>query len=122
MAFMDDSLHDALLDELDAVTTLHICSAEPTSRANAISLSLGSKSSPGIGAKGNSTTPAGRKRTVSAITDGTVSADGTASHWALIDGTRLIAANSLASSKSVANGGTFTLDAFDIVVEDATSL
>jgi hypothetical protein len=122
MTKVADKVLDAALDEFDGATALHICSAEPSNRATALSLSLGNKASPSIGAQADSSSPAGRKRTVAAITDGTVTATGTASYWAIIDGTDLLATNTLSPAKAVADGGTFTLSSFDIVAEDATSL
>jgi hypothetical protein len=65
----------------------------------------------------------GRKVVVPAITDGSVTASGTASHWALTNASNtLIATGSLTSSQSVTNGNTFTLDAIDITIRDATSV
>ncbi|TPI10280.1 hypothetical protein [Mesorhizobium sp. B4-1-1] len=94
---------------------LHICSAEPTDYATAVSLSLGTKNTPTISAIG-ARTPSGRKVTVSAITNGAVSANGNASHWAIVDtvNSRLLAAKPLDATLAVNNGDTFTLPAFDI--------
>ncbi len=122
MTKVADKVLDAALAEFTGATVLHICSAEPTSRAQAISLSLGNKASPGINSVADSVSPAGRKRQVTAITDGAVTTTGTATHWALIDGTDLLATNTLSPSKDVADGGTFTLGAFDLVAQDAVSL
>ena len=62
-------------------------------------------------------TPSGRAANVAQITDGSVSANGTASHWALIDVTnsRLLAASTLSATQVVTNGNTFTLPAFNAV-------
>jgi hypothetical protein len=119
MAMISDGAKDALLDEIRTnVTTLYICNAEPGTYAQASSTyALGSKSSPTIGTAGDAS-PNGRKVTVSAITDGTVSATDTASHWALTSGSVLYAAGSLSSSQSVTSGNTFTLTSFDIRVPD----
>ena len=123
MAFLADYILDLALAELDTATsTLWITSAEATSYAEASSTyALGSKTSLSIGspadrvASGN-----GRKVTVAAITDGAVSATGTATHWAITkSGTTLMATGALASSQSVTNGNTFTLGAFDIGIPDA---
>jgi len=95
---------------------LVICSALPATytEANA-TYALGSKASPTISAP-QARTPDGRKVTVSAITDGTVDATGTASHFAILDttGSRLLAAQALASTQAVTSGNTFTLGAVDI--------
>lgn len=59
-------------------------------------------------------TPNGRKVDTTAITDGTISATGTASHWAITDNTnsRLHAAFTLAATQAVTSGNTFQLPTF----------
>jgi hypothetical protein len=115
--FLNDRVFDNGLTVLDTeADKLTICSAEPATytEANA-TFALGAKTSPTVGAPA-ARTPSGRKVTVSAITDGSVSATGTASHYALVDtvNSRLLAAGALSASQSVTNGNTFTLTAFDI--------
>ncbi len=100
---------------------LTICSALPSTYAQAnATYALGSKASPGISAP-QDRSPNGRKVVVDAITDGTVSADGTATHFAILDtaGSRLLAAQQLASSQVVTSGNAFTLDAADIGIPGA---
>ncbi len=120
MAFANDDAADAYLAVAPgAATRLDICSQEPTTRTEAITTySLGNKTSPTIGSAGDAA-PNGRKRTVSAITDGSVTSTGTATHWALTDGTRLLATGALSASQAVTSANTFTLAAFDIRVPDA---
>lgn len=120
-AFMNDHVLDNGLTVLDAeVTALVICSQMPTTYAEAnATYKLGSKASPAVSAPADATS--GRKVVVSAITDGSVSANGTATHFALIDGTnsRLLVAQALASSQAVTSGNTFTLGAIEINFPDA---
>lgn len=121
MAFIRDAALDALLDNVGNVCDgLYITSQEATTLTEAVTTyALGNKSSPTVGAAGNAT-PNGRKRTISAITDGSVTATGTATHIALVDvGTALLATRALSSSQSVTSGNTFTLTEFDIRVPDA---
>jgi hypothetical protein len=121
MPFLADYILDLALSELDTATaTLYICSAEPTTFAEASSTyALGNKATPSIGAPANRT-PNGRKVTVAAITDGSVTATGTATHWAITkSGTTLMATGALSASQAVTNGNTFTLAAFDIGIPDA---
>jgi len=122
MPFIDDQSLDALLDDVgDNTDAIYICSQEPATYTEATSTyALGSKSSPTIGVAGDRT-PNGRKRTVSSISDGTVSGTGTATSWAATDSinSRLKAAESLSSPQGVTSGNTFTLTAFDIGVPDA---
>lgn len=122
MAFINDRVFDTGLTVLDTeVNRLDICSQEPVSYAEATSTyTLGNKTSPTVGAPADRT-PSGRKVTVSAITDGTVTGTGTASHWALTDtvNTRLLATGSLSASQGVTADNVFTLGAFDIGIPDA---
>lgn len=122
MPLLADYVLDAALATLDTeANALHICSAEPATYAAATTTnSLGSKTSLSIGAPADRS-PNGRKVTVGDITDGAVSATGTASHWAIVDtvNSRLLAAGALASSQAVTNGNPFTLPAFDIGIPDA---
>jgi hypothetical protein len=121
MAFLADYILDLALAELDTATaTLYICSQEPTTYTQASSTyALGNKTSLSIGAPADRT-PNGRKVTVASFTDGSVTATGTATHWAITkSGTTLMATGSLASSQSVTSGNTFTLVAFDVGIPDA---
>lgn len=125
MAFMTDNAYDALLNYVrDNGGTLHICSQQPTNYTEATSTySLGSKASPTIGAPQNAA-GSGREVVVSAITDGSVTATGTASHWAIVKDsatTELLVSDALASSQVVTNGNPFTLPSFAIRVPDAVS-
>jgi len=121
---MADYIHDDVLDAalgiIDNATILHICSSQPANFAGIASVTLGNKSSPGFTGPANGDT-SGRKITINAITDGSVTATGTASHFALADSTRLLAAGDLASSQSVTSGNTFTLAAFDIEIPDPST-
>lgn len=121
MAFIADYCFDLALAGVASANKLTICSQEPVTytEANA-TYTLGNKTTPTIGAAADRT-PSGRKVTISAITDGTVTGTGTASHWALVDtvNSRLLSTGSLSSSQAVTSGNTFTLAAFDIGIPDA---
>ena len=122
MAFIADYIFDLALSELDTATsTLYICTQEPTTYAEASSTyAKGAKTSLSIGAPADRS-PSGRKVTIAAITDGSVTGDGTVTHWAITkSGTTLMATGSLSASQAVTNGNTFTLAAFDIGIADAT--
>lgn len=117
MAYLHDRVLDYGLNELHGNgNRLDICSALPATYAEATATySLGHKSSLSIGEPA-ARDPSGRKVTVAAISDGTVSGTGTAASWAIVDtvNERLLAAGSLSASQAVTNGNTFTLAAFDI--------
>ncbi len=121
MAYLNDEIFDQGLDWADTNgTRIDICSQEPTTYAQATSTyTLGNKTGLNTGATQNGDTD-GRKVTVPAITDGSVTSTGTASHWALTDGSSLlVATGALASSQGVTSGNTFTLGAIDLTIRDA---
>lgn len=122
MPYMIDAAYDAALNYVqDNATSLHICSQEPATLAEAITTySLGEKTTPTISEPGDRT-GGGRKCTVSAITDGVVDGTDDASHWALVSGTELLAANALDATQGVTSGNPFTLPAFDFGVPDVVS-
>lgn len=124
MPLIADYVLDSALSKLDTeADKLYICSAEPTTYTQAITTyALGVKTSLSVGAPADRS-PNGRKVTVAAITDGSVTGTGTASHWAIVDSvnSRLLAANALSASQSVTSGNTFTLAAFDIGLPDAVT-
>jgi hypothetical protein len=113
-AILADAMLDAGLAYLTNTTVLHLCSDLPANYAGVASVSLAHKDTPTIGAAEAAT--GGRKRVVAAISDGTVDGDGTATHFALVSGSVLIAAGPLNASQAVATGNGFTLTAFDITL------
>lgn len=125
MPVLSDYVLDAALAKLDTeANRLDLCSQEPTTYAQATTTyTLGNKTSLSVGAPADAT-PNGRKVTVAAITDGSVTASGTATHWAVVDtiNSRLLATNALSASKAVVTGNPFTVDAFDITLPDAVSV
>ncbi|MFO0270405.1 MAG: hypothetical protein ACK52I_17010 [Pseudomonadota bacterium] len=117
MSFLNDRVFDNGLSVLTSeANKLTICNAEPATYTEAnTTFALGAKLAPTISSP-SARTPSGRRVTVSAITDGSVSANGTASHYALVDtvNSRLLAANTLSATQVVTSGNTFTLGAFDV--------
>ena len=122
MAYVNDRLLDAALTILTSeVNRLDITSSEATTYTEATSTyTLGNKTSPTVGSPADAT-PDGRKVTVSAITDGTVTTNGTAAYWALSDtgNSRLLATGPLSSSQAVTTSNPFTLTAFSVRIPDA---
>lgn len=114
----DDVLDDGIQVLTDNVNALYICSQEPTTRTEAVTTyALGTKASPTVAAPADGS-PDGRSVTVSAVTDGTVSGSGDATHYALVDGTRLLAAGALNATVAITSGNTFTLTAFTVRIPD----
>ncbi len=122
VAKLEDYLLDNGLNVLDtSATHIMICAGEPsdysTSSVGAANV-LGMKSfgaggcfgSPGAGS------PNGRTVTSISVTDGTITAGGTASWWAVIDSanSRFLAHGSLSATQVVSSGNTFTLGLFTV--------
>ena len=104
------------------VENLYICSAQPTTFAEASSTyALGVKAAPAMTGPEAHTT--GRKVTVSAITDGTVTGTDTATWFALTDdsASKLLAAQELNAGQAVTSGNTFTLTACILAIPAPTA-
>jgi hypothetical protein len=121
MATLNNRVFDNGLSVLDTeANAIHITSQEATSYAEATSTySLGNSSSVSIGSP-QDRTGGGREVVMSAITDGSVTGNGTATHYALVDtvNSRLLATGSLSASQSVNSGNTFTLSTVTIGIPD----
>ncbi len=125
MPFLDDRVFDNGLTVLDTeANRLDICSSEPTTYTQATStLTLGNKTlgAGDIGAPAAGS-PNGRQVTVQALTSGSVTATGTATHYAITDtgNSRLLATGALSASQSVTNGNTFSTSSFTIRIPQAS--
>ncbi len=121
MATLGNRVFDNGLTVLDTeANAIHVTSQEATDYTEATSTyTLGNSTSLSVGAPADRT-GGGREVTVAAITDGSVSATGTATHYAIVDtaNSRLLATGSLNASQSVTSGNTFTLATFDIGIPD----
>lgn len=125
MPLIADRVYDNGLTVLDTeANAIYICNLEPTTYASATTTNaLGNASAgnyPGIGAPAAGS-PNGRQVTVSAVTNGSVTATGTASHYAIVDtvNTRLLAAGALSATQAVTSGNTFTLTSFTVRIPAA---
>ena len=121
MAFLGDRVFDNGLTVLDTeANAIHITSQEAVDYAGATSTyTLGNSTSLSVGAPVDRT-GGGREVTVAAITDGSVTGTGTATHYAIVDtvNSRLLATGALTASQSVSTGNSFTLGAFTIGIPD----
>lgn len=117
MPFLNNAVYDSGLSYITAnATRLDVCSAEPTTFAQATStLTLGNKTDYSVSAPG-ARTPDGRKVTTDAVSDGEITATGTATHWAItnVAGSVLIASGPLAAPQAVTSGNPMSVAAFDI--------
>ena len=121
MASIADRVFDNGLSVLDTeANKITVTSQESTTFASANSThALGSSTSLSIAAPADRS-GGGREVTVAAITDGSITATGTATNYAILDTTnsRLLATGSLSASQSVTSGNTFTLATFKIGIPD----
>jgi len=121
MATLNDRVFDNGLTVLDTeANRIDITSQEATTYTDATSTStLGNSTSLSIGAPADRA-GGGREVTVAAITDGSVTGTGTATHYAIVDtiNSRLLATGSLTASQAVTSGNTFTLSSVAIGIPD----
>jgi hypothetical protein len=122
MASLADRVFDNGLTVLDTeANKILITSAEATTytQANA-TFALGNSTTLSIGAPA-ARSGGGRQVTIAAITDGSVTATGTATHYAIVDtaNSRLLATGSLSASQAVTSGNTFTLSSAVIGIPGA---
>jgi hypothetical protein len=121
MATLNDRVFDNGLTVLDTeANRIDITSQEATTYTDATSTStLGNSTSLSIGVPADRA-GGGREVTVAAITDGSVTGTGTATHYAIVDtiNSRLLATGSLSASQAVTSGNTFTLSSVAIGIPD----
>lgn len=121
MATLDNRVFDNGLTVLDTeANKILITSAEATTFTQAnVTFALGNSTALSIGAP-QDRTGGGREVVVAAITGGTVTGTGTATHYAIVDtvNSRLLATGSLTASQSVTSGNTFTLSSVSIGIPD----
>lgn len=121
--FIGDRVFDNGLTVLDTeADKLYITSAQAATLAEATTTyALGNKTlAAGDISAPSDRTGGGRKVTVSALSGGSVTATGTATHYAIIDSvnSRLLAAADLGASQAVTSGNTFSVTSFDIGIPD----
>lgn len=123
MKWQNDSILDAALDYIkNNVTQLAVCSAQPTTYAEAtatykLALKTGLTSGSFTGPADGDTN--GRKVTVNQQASITVDASGNATHIALCSGSVLLYVTTC-TSQALTSGNTVTVPAWDIEIADAT--
>lgn len=121
MATLGDRVFDNGLTVLDTeANRVDITSAEATTFAAATTtLTLGNETTISIGAP-QDRTGGGREVVLAAITAGTVTATGTATHYAITDtaNSRLLATGALSASQAVTSGNTFSLSSTTVGIPD----
>lgn len=121
MALLGNTVFDSGLNAIDANTeNLYLLSADPgLTWGNIATYALGVKATPTIAAP-TDRTGGGREVVVAAITDGSATATGTATHYALTDdsASETLVTSTLSSSISVTSGGTFATEDFSVGIPD----
>ena len=117
MATLNNRVLDNGLTVLDTESNrIDLTSQEATSYAEATSTyTLGNSTSLSI-ASPTDRSGGGREVVVAAISDGSITGNGTATHYAIIDttNTRLLATGTLTARQGVSSGNTFSLGSFTI--------
>lgn len=118
-------VHDDVLDGATSViktnaNSMIACSSQPTTRAEAVTTyalaDVAMASGDFTQANGDTN---GRKVTVAAKTAVPIDTTGTATHVALVDGTRLLYVTTC-TSQALTSGGTVDFPAWDIEIADPT--
>lgn len=121
MATLADRVFDNGLTVLDTeANKILITSQEAANYTEANSTyALGNSTSLSIAAPSDRT-GGGREVVVAAISDGSVTGSGVATHYAIVDtvNSRLLATGSLTTSQTVTTGNTFSLGSFTIGIPD----
>ncbi len=120
---LDDRVFDFGLNVLDTeADKILICSALPTTytEANA-TYALGNKTAYAVGSPANRG-GGGREVTCPAVSGGTVTATGTATHGAIVDtvNARLLYAKALSSSQAVTSGNSWSSSSIKVGSPSAT--
>lgn len=116
MPYVNPDILDDGLSELADADILHLCSAIPADYAGIAAVTLGNKASPTVSAPQARAVGAGRRVVITAITDGSETADGSATCVVLADTntSRLMIVRELPEAYATATGATFKLNEWSI--------
>lgn len=119
MATLADAVFDNGLSTLTTNgTRIDICSTEPITYAEATSTYTLGNETVSVGSP-TDRTGGGREVTVGAVTDATVTGTGTASFYAITNGSdTLYVTGSLSSTQEVTTGNAFSLGSFTVGIPD----
>lgn len=117
-----DDVIDAALDKVATGTILTVCSAQPTTRAEAVTtyaladvvMTAGDGNGDYTIVNGDTS---GRKVTVAQQADIDIDTSGTATHVAICDATDLLYVTTC-TSQAITSGGTVTVPAWDVEIAD----
>lgn len=115
---VSDAVLDAALDAVAGANLMIACSAEPTTRTEAVTTyALADVAVSGVDFTNANGDTSGRKATVASKSGVTVDATGTANHIALVDGTNLLYVTTC-TSQALTSGNTVDFPAWDIEIAD----
>lgn len=114
----NDTVMDAALGIVDNATIMNVCSAQPTTRTEAVTTYSLADVAPTFTGPANGDT-SGRKITVDQKSAVAIDTTGTATHVALSDGSTLLYVTTC-TSQALTSGGTVTIPAWDIEIADPT--
>jgi len=114
----NDLIMDAALGVVDDGTIITVCSAQPTTRTEAVTTYALADGVPSYSAIANGDT-SGRKITHQQVADITIDTSGTATHVATSDATNLLVVTTC-TSQALTAGGTVTIPAWDYEIADPT--
>lgn len=116
-----DDVLDAAFDVVDQANLMTACSSQPTTRTEAVTTFALADVAMTVNTdytKADGDT-SGRKVTVAAKSGVTIDTSGTATHVALVDGSRLLYVTTC-TSQALTSGGTVDFPAWDIEIADPT--
>lgn len=112
-----DVVDNGLNEIVNDATAVYLCSQQPTTYAEASSTyALASAAISFNAPEAGGSPPDGRMTISDAITGGTVTATGTATHWAVCDGSRLLATGELSAEEAMTDGWVFDLEPITVVL------
>ena len=115
--FANTVVLDALLDKVATSTQLLVTTTQPADRAAALSGALASATLTGASFTKSAGSPNGRRVTVAAQSNINVTATGSATHVALVDGSTLLYVTTV-TAQTLTSGNTVTVPAWNITVAD----
>lgn len=115
---VNDAVLDAALDKIATATIMTACSAEPTTRSEAVTTyALADVALTGVDFSKANGDSSGRKVTIAQKTGVTVDASNTATHVALCDGSILLYVTT-ATSQALTAGNTMTFNSWKVEIAD----
>lgn len=116
--FANILVHDAALNLVKTATGMTVCSAQPTTRAEATTTYMLATTAPTFTGPAAGS-PDGRQVQMNQAATISISTSGTATHIALTDGTNLLYVTTC-TSQALTAGGTVTIPAWTVTIRDPT--